>query len=146
MLNPSRVTPALLTRMSTFSKSSRICLLTALMPAGSLTSAVYALAASLPTVALISSAVRRALDSVRLTTATRAPAPARRWAMACPMPRPAPVTTATWLARGEGFGIMGPALIERPSAPRNPQLSTSTAYFSGVCWVAISIPTATSAP
>ncbi len=38
-LKPSRVTPALLTRMSTRSKSVWIVLATAAMPAGSLTSA-----------------------------------------------------------------------------------------------------------
>ena len=48
--------------------------------------------------ALISSAVFCAFASVRLTDATRAPSFARRTAMACPIPRPAPVTTATWFS------------------------------------------------
>src|SRR5438270_1517628 len=47
---------------------------------------------------LISSAVFRAFASVRLTDATRAPSFARRRAIACPIPRPAPVTTATWFS------------------------------------------------
>src|SRR5438270_4374001 len=47
---------------------------------------------------LISSAVFFAFASVRLTDATRAPSFARRRAIACPIPRPAPVTTATWFS------------------------------------------------
>ena len=43
----------------------------------------------------IASAVFRALASVRLTTAMRAPSSASRRAIASPIPRPAPVTIAT---------------------------------------------------
>jgi hypothetical protein len=55
---------------------------------------------------LISSAVRSAFVSVRLTTATRAPSLANRTAIAWPIPRPAPVTMATWLANLIGPGSL----------------------------------------
>ena len=90
--NPSRVTPALLTRMSTRPVSPRIFSAAAATAAASATSTACA-QAFLPT-ARTSSATFRAFSAVRETQATSAPSAANFKAMARPMPRPAPVTTA----------------------------------------------------
>ena len=45
------------------------------------------------------------LGSMSATT-THAPSAARRWAIALPIPDPAPVTNATRAASGLGFGIL----------------------------------------
>ena len=92
--SPSRVTPALFTRMSTLPKASMIFLPTAAVASVSEISTANACAEPGWAV-LISAVVDEQLLSERLTTATLAPSAAKREAMAFPIPRPPPVTTAT---------------------------------------------------
>ena len=94
MLSPSRVTPALFTRMSTRPKSSRIFALVC-WTGGVIGNVdrVGLRGVGAAGVDLVGGALRGL--SLRLTEAIRAPSFASRTAMACPIPRPAPVTTAT---------------------------------------------------
>ena len=94
---PSRVTPALLTRMLMPPVSSRILATAASTAAVSPTSTATAQLCR-PS-AVISSATFCELASVRERHTTLAPASASFSAMARPMPRPAPVTTAVKFSR-----------------------------------------------
>ena len=89
---PSRVTPALFTRMSTLPQSARIFSAAAFTSAESDTSTASAHA--LRPSARISAATFSEFSTVRETTTTSAPSAANFNAMARPIPRPAPVTTA----------------------------------------------------
>ena len=95
--SPSRVIPALLTRISTLPKSARIWRLTLFTcsPSAVLTAYGSALTPSWAT----SVATFWAFANDKEQTATFAPSAANNWAMAAPIPRPAPVTTATFLSR-----------------------------------------------
>src|SRR5262245_59662845 len=55
-----------------------------------------AIAVASPPAERIAPATVSALSAWRSATTTRAPAAARRWAIASPIPCAAPVTTATW--------------------------------------------------
>src|SRR5687767_12716468 len=84
--------PALLTRISSLPYVSIVCLISASTAAASVTSAPCATA--VPPDAVIAAAVASALVP-RATHTTAAPPPARRSAIARPIPRDAPVTIAT---------------------------------------------------
>jgi len=93
---PSRVTPALLMRMSTLPQSARIFSAAALTAAASDTST--AMAQALRPSARTSPATFSEFSAVRDTQTTSAPSLANFKAIARPMPRPAPVTTAIWFS------------------------------------------------
>src|SRR5688572_18642736 len=84
--------PALLTRISSLPYVSIVCLISASTAAASVTSAPCATA--VPPDAVMAAAVASALVP-RATHTTAAPPPARRSAIARPIPRDAPVTIAT---------------------------------------------------
>ena len=90
---PSRVTPALLTRMSTRPRSARTALAPALMESSTERSRTNGLA--WPPAAVISAATASSLSSERAARAMVAPCAARASAQARPIPWDAPVTSAT---------------------------------------------------
>ena len=93
MTNPSRVIPALFTRMSTRPVSARILPPVSATALESATSS--ACAHALRPSARTSPATFSAFSAVRETQTMSAPAAANFSAIARPIPRPAPVTTAT---------------------------------------------------
>ena len=82
--------------------------------ASSVTSATTLIARSGPP---SSSATASALAPSMSATTTQAPSAASRWAIALPIPEPAPVTKATFVASGRGFG-------------RRASLASSSAQYS----------------
>src|SRR2546425_3023204 len=89
----SRVIPALLMRMSILPKPSTARPISAPAPAAS--TALSVLTAAEPPAAVISSTTSWAGPVAMSFTTTEAPSAARSFAVAAPMPRPAPVTMAT---------------------------------------------------
>src|SRR5688572_6863034 len=85
--------PALFTRMSTLPNPFRAASIISRMLAGSVTSAGNAFASAPSLVS--SAAIFSTCSAVRAATKIRAPSRARERAMAAPIPRPPPVTTAT---------------------------------------------------
>src|SRR5690349_11690402 len=122
----SRVIPALFTRMSRPPSSASTVLPSSLTGPEAATSTPYA--AAWPPSAWQAAADSLARSAVVATHATRAPRPARRSAIARPMPREAPVTSATLPASVRSIGGVGSlkgiggrgesgAGTERPRAP-----------------------------
>lgn len=94
--------PALLTTRSTPPKASTASRKAPAICSSEVTSTVTATALSGPP---SSSATAAAFSAFRSATTTHAPSAASRWAMALPIPLPAPVTRATRVASGFGAGI-----------------------------------------
>src|SRR5579872_1120067 len=92
----SRVMPALFTRMSRRPKPSTARAISAAAPAGS--TALSALTRAWPPAAVISSTTSVAGAGSTSLTTTCAPSAANSFAVAAPIPRPAPVTIATRLS------------------------------------------------
>ena len=104
--------PALLTTRSTPPNARTARRNASTICASSVTSAARLIAVSVPP---SSRATASALSGSMSATTTQAPSAASRWAIALPIPDPAPVTNATRAASGFGFGIRGQLrFLERP--------------------------------
>ena len=106
--------PALFTTRSTPPNASTAAATAAATASSSVTSTATSTAASAEP---ISSATFRAAASSRSATTTQAPSAASRCAVARPIPDPPPVTSATRVASGLGFG-------------RRASLASSSAQYS----------------
>src|SRR5213592_3631184 len=113
---PSRMTPALLTRMST--RPNRCLAASTRRSASSRLAASAATPRTAPPCASSSFAERWSRSASRPETTTAAPSSASNAAIARPMPRPPPVTIATRPSRAP-FVIGSPRLRLSPARPRS---------------------------